>query len=195
MLFFIITGGKMFKQIFLDMDGVLVDFDGGVRREFNCDWWYPTEWSIPYRELGFSREEFWQELDYPEFWEHLPWTEDGKEILSILVPYKPCILSHSRLPNAFMGKWKWLQREIPDVILEERVLMGWGKVNVAHPNAILIDDSDHIIEEWERRGGLGILYPRPWNKGRNIKYPLEYLSGMLMFYLSLEATNGTNFRI
>jgi 5'(3')-deoxyribonucleotidase len=188
MLFFAITGGKMFKQIFLDMDGVLVDFDEGVRQKFSCDWWYPTEWSIPYEELGFEQEQFWNVLDYPEFWEHLSWTKDGKEILFVLAQYKPCILSHCRLPNSFAGKWKWLQREIPDVIPEERVLMGWGKTNVAHPNAILIDDSDHIIEEWEHRGGLGILYPRPWNKNRDVKYPLEYLTGMLMFYLSLEAT-------
>ena len=41
------------------------------------------------------------------------------------------------------------------------------------------DDKNENIDEWEEAGGMGILYPRPWNRLADHPYPLEYLVGML----------------
>jgi hypothetical protein len=176
----------MFKQIFLDMDGIFVDFDAGVREKYNVQDWHPTEWKIPYKEWGTTFKEFWDSLDFTNFWEWLPWTEDGKRIVSIVEPFKPTILTAAVLPYASTGKIQWLNREWPDVMKDKRLLIAAGhaaKAAVAGPDKILIDDKDENIEEWEAAGGIGILYPRPWNKMAHHPYPLEYLMSMLMYHM------------
>jgi hypothetical protein len=177
---------KMFKHIFLDMDGVIVDFDAGVRERYHAPWWYPTEWKIPYRQFGTDFKTFWNDLDFPGFWEKLPWTEDGKQIVSLVEPYKPTILTCSALSCAAAGKLEWLRREYPDTLKDKRVLISAGHVTkaaVAGPGKVLIDDKNENIDEWEATGGMGILYPRPWNRLADHPYPLEYLMGMLMYHM------------
>jgi hypothetical protein len=175
----------MFKQLFLDMDGVIVDFDAGVRRKYNVDW-YPTEWKIPYAEFGTTFEIFWAGLDSGTFWNRLPWTKDGKRIQAIVEPMCPVILTAAAMPFAVPGKLMWLKREYPDAIKDRRVLIcngHAGKAAVAGPGKILIDDKNENIDEWEAAGGMGILYPRPWNRMYFIDSPLEYLVGMLMNHM------------
>jgi hypothetical protein len=173
----------MFQQIFLDMDGVIVDFDQGVRDEYNAQWWYPTEWKIPYKQLGTDFESFWQNMDSSWFWETLCWTEDGKRIVALLEPFKPCILSASLMPQATAGKLLWLKSNYPATVKDGRAIIvsgHAGKAAIAGPGKILIDDKNENIDEWEAAGGIGILYPRPWNRFANAKYPLEYLCSALM---------------
>jgi len=173
----------MFQQIFLDMDGVIVDFDQGIRDKYNAQWWYPTEWAIPYREFGTNFEDFWRGLNNFTFWATLPWTRDGKRILALLEPYKPTILSACMLPFGTAGKTLWLETNYPAVVKDKRVLLANGhsaKAAVAGPGKILIDDKNENIDEWEAAGGIGILYPRPWNRFAESKYPLEYLCSAVM---------------
>ncbi len=184
----------MFKKIFLDMDGIFADFDGGVRKLFQVDW-HPTTWAIPYKEMGTDFKAFWKRLDNPDFWEWLPWTDDGKRIQAIMEPFKPVILTASVLPYGCVGKMRWLKREWPSVLKEKRLLMAAGhdvKCAVAGPNKILIDDKNENIDEWEAAGGFGILYPRPWNRNHDVEFPLEYLMGMLMLQIQLEPMIGTH---
>jgi hypothetical protein len=175
----------MFKQLFLDMDGVIVDFDAGVRRKYHVDW-YPTEWKIPYAKFGTDFKTFWAGLDSGVFWNRLPWTKDGKRIQAIVEPMRPVILTAAAMPFAVPGKLMWLKREYPAAIKDRRVLIcngHAGKAAVAGPGKILIDDKNENIDEWEKAGGMGILYPRPWNRNADHPYPLEYLVAMLMYHM------------
>jgi hypothetical protein len=171
-----------FQHIYLDMDGVIVDWDAGIRRLYEVDW-YPTEWAIDYQKVfGRSKEMFWWDLDNRHFWSGLPWTKDGKRIVSILEPFKPVILSACCVPAAFLGKHEWLLEHYNDAVDEGRFLFTTtdGKINVVHDGAIIIDDREATCELWEHHGGKAILYPRPWNSMRDVKYPLEYLMSELM---------------
>jgi 5'(3')-deoxyribonucleotidase len=169
----------MITQLFLDMDGVIVDWLQGVRNFFHNEW-YPTQWAIPYDLFGCDEKLFWQLLDNTQWWANLPWTEDGKRIWSLVEPFKPCILTHGRVPHSNAGKVEWLHRELPDVVHDGRFLLsGTRKDLVARPGAVLIDDAEHNCEAWEAAGGRAILYPRPWNANKDIPYPLAYLRGML----------------
>jgi hypothetical protein len=175
----------MGKQIFLDMDGVIVDWDAGVRYSFNVDW-YPTEWKIPYQKVfGMSSEDFWKCIDYGFWWAGLPWTKDGKEVYEMVRSFKPCILTIGRTTGAANGKRSWIKRNLPEVFKEGRYFVGGGPTKhfFAHPKAILIDDCDDYCEAWEKASGRAILYPRPWNKNRTIQDPVEYLKRMLAEYL------------
>lgn len=174
----------MFYQIFLDMDGIFVDFDEGVRRHYDVEW-HPTEWKIPYKEFGTTFDQFWEDIDDADFWSELPWTEDGKRIVSLVEPLKPTILSASFLDGATAGKMAWLTKNYPDTMKDgqRRVLIANGKEAkqaIAGPGKILIDDNNDNIDEWANAGGIGILYPRPWNRLADSPYPLEYLCSCLM---------------
>lgn len=176
----------MITQLFLDMDGVLINWDKAV-----CDWfgvppWNPSKWEIPYTEIfGFDSKEFWKQLDYKDFWANLPWYDDGRQILALCEPFKPVILSHGRVPQAYAGKVEWLHRELPNVVHEGRYLLsGIRKDYVSHPGAVLIDDADHNCKAWEKKKnpGKAICYPRPWNSNRGVRDPLGFLMNMLWLY-------------
>jgi hypothetical protein len=69
---------------------------------------------------------------------------------------------------------------------DKRVLIANGhtaKASVAGPGKILIDDKNENIDEWEAAGGIGILYPRPWNRLAGNPLPLEYLRFSLLLAL------------
>ena len=174
----------MFYQIFLDMDGVIVNFEAGVRELYGVDW-HPTEWKIPYKEWGTTFESFWDSVDNKDFWAGLPWHDDGKRIQAIVEPFKPTILSASFLDGATAGKMAWLRQNYPDTMKDgqRRVLIANGKeakAAVAGLGKILIDDNNDNIDEWTEAGGIGILFPRPWNRLAGTPYPLEYLCSSLM---------------
>jgi hypothetical protein len=174
----------MFYQVFLDMDGIFVDFDEGVRQRYGVDW-YPTQWKIPYKEWGFDFKSFWEDVDDVDFWARLPWTEDGKRIVALVEPFKPTILSASFLDGATAGKMAWLTKNYPDTMKDgqRRVLIANGKEAkqaIAGPGKILIDDNEDTVDEWTDAGGIGILYPRPWNRHRGSRYPLEFLCSSIM---------------
>jgi len=174
----------MFYQIFLDMDGVIVDFDEGIRQRYNVEW-YPTEFKLPYKLLGVTFNEFWKDMEDSTFWADLPWTEDGKRIQSILEPFKPTILSAAFTDGTIAGKLEWLGREYPDTMKagQRRVLIANGheaKASIAGPGKILIDDRNSNIDQWTAAGGIGIMYPRPWNRLAGTPYPIEYLMSSLM---------------
>ncbi|MFN9112478.1 MAG: hypothetical protein ACK5XN_20625, partial [Bacteroidota bacterium] len=66
---------KRLKTIYLDMDGVLVDFVGGVLAHHNID---PSEqaniksWDF-FQQFGIAEQEFWNNTAASSgFWQHLP---------------------------------------------------------------------------------------------------------------------------
>ncbi|MHC4640089.1 MAG: hypothetical protein ACYS32_00490 [Planctomycetota bacterium] len=179
----------MFKHLFLDMDGVITDFDAGIRDWYDVPW-YPTEWNIPYKHV-FNKtvNEFWQGINYATFWSNLPWTAEGKRIVYMVEPFRPTILSAAVQDCALIGKRLWLEKNYPSIITENRFLFAGqkeAKASVAGPDKILIDDNEDTIAAWDAAGGTGILFPRPWNSLRNTPWPLEYLMSRLMIAMGGE---------
>jgi len=71
-------------KIFLDLDGVLVDFVGGVHRAFGKEYSYnsaPIKWN--FFEDWAPKVNF-RDFDLActvDFWANLDWMHDGREIL------------------------------------------------------------------------------------------------------------------
>ena len=155
----------MDKQIFLDMDGVIVDLMVGIEAFFFCKLDH-SDYNINFmKDLGYTREDFWNKCT-SLFWASLPKTLDANVILSIVEPYKPVILSsppNSGVANSFIGKTSWVKHNLPEYYKEGRYFFGVAKHLLAHPDAILIDDHEVNIEAFVKAGGKGILVPRPWN--------------------------------
>jgi hypothetical protein len=137
--------------IYCDMDGVIADFDKRFEQFFKMS---PREY-----ESKFGKEQFWEGIakEGVKFWVGIPWMPQGKQLWDYIKQYNPTLLSApSRENESRLGKRLWVKNNIPGtkLILASRET----KQNYSKPNKILIDDRPDTIEEWNARGGTGILF-------------------------------------
>lgn len=140
---------KNISTIYIDMDGVLVDFNKGYLDLTGIDL------SNSYR----NDEEFWEPIDKAgySFWIGLPWKKDGKKLWSYIKKYKPILLSApSRRDESRVGKMDWVKKELPNTRLILRSAK--NKKEFANENSILIDDRPENIQGWIDAGGIGVLH-------------------------------------
>jgi len=138
-------------EIFCDMDGVLTDFNKQFKNSKRGYDLIPGEFK--------SDKDFWKIIEDEglKFWEGMEWCIDGKELWNYISYYKPKLLSApSKDKNSIIGKNKWVKRELKGIklLLESAE----NKQKYSSPISILIDDRKYNIEEWESKGGIGILH-------------------------------------
>lgn len=154
--------------LFLDMDGVLVDFVQGALDAHampHCKL-TPGEWAIE-KAMGLTLTHFWARLQGVNFWRELMPTHDWLPILATCQDYfrpdriflltSPCLD-----PYCYTGKYEWVQKWMPH--FERRFILSARKDIFARPGAVLIDDKEETIDKWRDRGGEGFLCPRGWNR-------------------------------
>jgi 5'(3')-deoxyribonucleotidase len=172
----------MLKAIYLDMDGVIVDFVGGVFRTYNLDPGLRTEVStwdgIPgvltkyagHRRGGipFTDDDLWKMLGTvgARFWAELEWLPWGREVYDLCSSFAPVVLmtTPTKHPSSAAGKMEWIQKHIPED--GYRYAMTPCKHHMAHPGALLVDDNDHNVMKFGDHGGTGFLWPATWNERR-----------------------------
>ena len=162
----------MISKIFLDLDGVVRDWCGGINKKWGVKvnqeaiqrWDYLTEYVM--KEKGISEKFFWDDQD-EDFWTGLEFYPEAKQIITMLEQTdRPVyILNSPTLTNAGYSQ-KWIRNKMPAFFNEKRYLIGPCKYAVASPDALLIDDAEKNIDPWIEHGGVGFLYPRPWNRMR-----------------------------
>lgn len=160
-------------QVFLDLDGVLVDFVGGVMRDagkpvaLRDD---VTSWDGIPDVLGCTDAEMWRVLAVDDFgltfWRDLPWLEHGRELFARLVDMASVTIMSAPChdPNSAAGKLRWIEREIPSHA--RRYALTPCKAVFARPGAILVDDSGRNVDEFRAAGGRAFLWPATWNSFR-----------------------------
>jgi hypothetical protein len=170
-------------QIFLDLDGVIRDFVAGAIKHFELkatyedvihyNWLYERVKKV----YGLSKIGFWESLDR-DFWLSLPLTDYALEMLALMLPYKPTILTAPTLNSAGPTQ-AWIRKNLPDYFHDKRYLIGPAKASCAHKGALLIDDKGGNISSFIAAGGYGLLFPRPWNQLHGILEPVEHIALML----------------
>jgi hypothetical protein len=162
------------------MDGVLCDFLGGlvdlfpreahvagIRKIGSILGGWPRGVYDASQVLGVSLEELWGRIadQGMEWWENLPLLPGAVELwdgLHAIPGAKVYLLSSpARDPGSYAGKRAWAQKHIardyPGLILTN------DKTPLAAKGRILIDDFDRNVGNFTSAGGVGILYPQPWN--------------------------------
>lgn len=160
-------------KVYLDLDGVIRDFDYGVQMEFDIEFEKTDRESFITNikeELNLSSKEIWDRLDI-DFVSSLPFTPWAKRLLKILRPYKPIILTAPSRTNA-TGSQLWIRKRLPDFFFEGRYLIGPCKRACANPQSILIDDYEKHVDEFRANGGHAILFPTNWN-GNRVYEPMK----------------------
>jgi len=137
-------------KIWVDMDGVLVDFEKGFKKLTGIA---PKDY-----EEKYSTEKFWSIIDNePNFWVNLEWMPKGRELWSYVKEFNPIILttpSRTNRESCQQQKKSWVRKHLGDY----PVKFSFNKGEYADEDSILIDDMEHNIESWEEHDGIAILH-------------------------------------
>lgn len=154
-------------MIYLDLDGVLVDFMGPMSKFLDIPRPRPETYiKIDHRQWKALR------LAQPMFWHTLPTMPQADKLWQLVRPYHPSILTAAppEWPEAATGKRAWVRRHLPkfgfhpgqQVHVVERHEKRDYAVTDGQPN-LLIDDYDLNIREWRDAGGVAVFYTPDWD--------------------------------
>lgn len=155
-------------QIFLDLDGVVRDWNTGIEELYDVDFKMNSwdDWKMLCTDLGISHSNFWNSQT-DDWWAEVPMYAHAQRLLQGLAKYKPVICTSPTNTSAG-GTQKWIRKHMPEYFATNRYIITRSKKFVAGPDKILIDDNDTHCEEWRDAGGKAILFPQPWNKSRGL---------------------------
>lgn len=144
-------------KVYVDVDGVLADFHQRATQLTGMN-------VIPDRNDREETKVFWNKLkrEHPRVFRDLPLMPDSGKLWKYVRGYQPTILTAvprlESFPTAPEDKKFWIKQHfgsgVPVIVVQSAKV----KPEYAEPNAILIDDRDDTIEQWNARGGIGILH-------------------------------------
>lgn len=155
----------MDNLIYVDMDGVVADFDAGLSKLVNKNYnsagkrgWYKIadeDWAAVRREK--------------DFWLNLPKMPSADRLMeAIKESYKNIkfLTAGGSDEKAFDQKPLWIKKHFGNyevIVVEKRM----EKILYCKKDVTLIDDHNETIERWKLMGGIGILYVDPIKAGAN----------------------------
>ena len=148
--------------VYIDMDGVIADFFGGVEKLYGVGHW---------KELNADnkldlKQEVINRISGTDFFATLPKFESSGELISMVKEFTGGNFSINTSPlrgdNENSAKYKrlWIQNNIeqPDEIVITGRKESYAKDKASGTPNILIDDRPVNIQRWQGAGGYGILY-------------------------------------
>ena len=134
------------RQLYLDCDGVLADFDTGAAAILGMK---PKAYEHRH---GLGR--FWQKLaQAPDFYFSLPLLPDAMQLYEAVKHLDPIILTGLPRGNwAADQKMRWAEKHFPGVRMI--TCMARDKRNHAREGDVLVDDNDKFRHLWEQAGGI-----------------------------------------
>ena len=162
--------------VYLDMDGVLADFFGGIEKLYGVQHW---------KELTSDRTkdlktEVIKKITGTNFFETLPKFNSADELIKLVQDFTGGIYSINTSPlrgdnkNSAYYKKVWIGKHLPKpqeiIVTGRKESYAMNKNN--KPN-ILVDDRPINIQRWTGRGGYGILYQANKDSIDKVKNALE----------------------
>lgn len=131
-------------RLFLDLDGVLADFDAGARALLGLS---PAEF-----EARHGRSEFWRRIaKAPNFYGTLPEMPDARRLFDVVEHLRPTILTGLPFGNwAAPQKVQWAADHFPG--LPVITCMARDKHKHMSDGDVLVDDRENHRTAYEREG-------------------------------------------
>lgn len=151
-------------QLWLDMDGVLADFDSAACAALGTDNTYKWEWI-------HGTKAFWAGLNAnPNFFLDLPPMRDAWFLLESVRHLKPKVLT--ALPKTGADavaaqKREWIARHVGD--LEVVTCLTREKPDYCQPGDVLVDDRAVNRAAWEKKGGRYVLHTDALSSVRQLR--------------------------
>ena len=146
--------------VYLDMDGVIADFFGGVERLYGVDHWKQLT-SDKTKDL---RQDVIDRIAGTDFFAHIPKFKTADTLIEMIKKFTggqySILTSPLRGDTENSGYYKkvWIGKNIPK---PDDIIVTGVKETYAVKNGvrnILIDDRPINIDKWQSKGGYGILY-------------------------------------
>ena len=159
-------------KIYVDMDGVLVDFLKGIEKLLGHK--HSEE---KYKRDKHYRNRFWKvvrdydKVDGQDFWLELDKLPDAMELWNYVKKHDPEILTAAgTIKGAGEQKKEWIKTELGSKIKTNVVTHSEDKgPQFGKENAILIDDMQKSIDPWVKAGGIGIRHTSAANTIKELK--------------------------
>ena len=176
--------------IYLDMDGVLADFNTAARHFLGANKADQAEAD----RAGRWPESQWRKLvEVPNFYRHLPKMPQADELVALAYRFNrelgwdlrilTAIPTKNEVPDVFQDKFDWMAEHYPGI----RVCFGpysYDKQRHARPGDILVDDRTTNCNEWRTAGGLAVQVKADYSAS------LAELTQILEDKLSLQRLRG-----
>ena len=159
------------RRIFLDMDGVLADFLKGVSEELGIK---VTNDEAGHRVYDKNKAE----LTAKHIFRNLEPMSDMWKLLGFVnnLGIHTEVLSAAGSVNREIvvnDKIGWVKEHVHPYWITTCTFNGSQKAAFAHPKAVLIDDREKSIKQWENAGGIGILHTSAENTIKELKEILK----------------------
>ena len=147
--------------VYLDMDGVIADFFGGVEQMYGVKHWKEL---TSVKTGGELKQEVIDRITGSDFFSTLPKFTTTESLIDIIKKFTggkfSILTSPLRGDHDNSAKWKkvWINQNIEQP--QETIVTGRKEKYAVTDGVqnILIDDRPVNIERWQGRGGYGILY-------------------------------------
>ena len=148
--------------VYLDMDGVLADFFGGVEKMYGVEHWK----QLTNDKTKDLKKEVIDRITGTDFFATLPKFQSADALIDMVKKFTGGKFSINTSPlrgdNENSGKYKkvWISNNIdtPDEIIVTGRKESYAKDKGTGTPNILIDDRPVNIQRWQDAGGYGILY-------------------------------------
>ena len=145
-------------KIYVDMDGVVADFDKRFRDLSGMN---PNDY-----EAKNGKNAFWDFIDVKHklaFWVGIPPMQDAQRLIDYVSKHDYEMLTAPSIKKeSLMGKGLWIRNWAKKGLFPSKPKVNYksakNKHHFAAPNHILIDDKQSTIDSWNAAGGVGILH-------------------------------------
>ena len=145
--------------IFIDMDGVLADFNGYCQSKYGKNYSDIIDIQGFWHDKNQHKDLFINLIPLPSAYKML----NDLYNLALLYPIQFKVLTAlphgGGYPEAELHKNQWIDKYFPE--LSGKVLTGpyaVDKQNHCNKHDVLIDDNSRNVVQWSHKGGLGILH-------------------------------------
>ena len=155
---------KPVYQVWIDLDGVLANWHASACSSLSIT--YPTrtifhrDWVVD--QTGEPIHTLLDRMDaHPRFWEDMSPYDHFANITTFLDTHFPTwgILTKATIRHkSWGGKAAWVQRFLGEQGMHRLMMTGGPKHRLAHPCAILIDDTDYQVDGWRQHRGIAFRW-------------------------------------
>ena len=163
--------------VYLDMDGVLADFFGGVEKMYGVEHWK----QLTNDKTKDLKKEVIDRITGTNFFATLPKFDSADSLIDMVKKFTGGNFSINTSPlrgdheNSGKHKKTWISNNIaqPDEIIVTGRKESYAKDKASGTPNILIDDRPLNREKWQSAGGYGILYQANRDSLEKVKKGLE----------------------
>ncbi|WP_156392858.1 hypothetical protein [Rhizobium sp. Root1220] len=138
-------------RVYLDLDGVMADFDAH----------FPALFGVDHR--GLADDTMWATINaHPSYFRDMPQCPGAKEFFDRISWLSPIILTacpSSNYAHVARQKREWVREHLSTTCHVLPVMGGRNKPLFMHSRGdILIDDFERNTKAWQQEGGIAILH-------------------------------------